>query len=347
MRRASALLAAAASAAAVVLLSPAPAAAQASDAVRAQADALFREGQQLLAAGELPAACAKLEESERLDPKIGRLLNVAYCHEKQGRIASAWHEYDQAAAMAIQAHQAEREKFARAHAAALAKQLAFLRLGLGTPPEGTQVSIDDKPLARDQWGIPFAVDPGQHTVTVQAPGYKTRTVPATVTGTGEMRVEVGALEKEAPAPAPAAPATAPLPAAAAAPGAPGSEAAAPRAEAPAASGGPRTLAYVVGGAGIVALGVGVGFGAYALSRKNDADAHCPGRQCDATGLSLVSEAKTAATVSTIGLAAGVVGIGAGLWLLMRSSTSSPSAAPASVAPFVGADRAGVALEGAW
>jgi len=339
MRGRSAILAAAASAAAVVLLSSAPAAAQPSDAVRAQADALFREGQQLLAAGELPTACAKLEESERLDPKIGRLLNVAYCHEKWGRIASAWHEYDQAAAMAIQANQAEREKFARAHAAALAKQLAFLRLELGTPPEGAQVSIDDKPLARDQWGIPLAVDPGQHTVTVQAPGYKTLTVPTTVTGTGEMRVQVSALEKDAPAAAPAAPA-------APATGAPDAEAAAPKAEAPAASGGSRTLAYVVGGAGIAALGVGVGFGAYALSQKNDADVHCPARQCDATGLSLISSAKTAATVSTIGLAAGVVGIGAGFWLLLRSS-SSPSAARASVAPFIGADRAGVALQGAW
>ena len=346
MRRASAILAAAASAAAVVVLCAPPAAAQSSSAVRAQADALFREGQQLLAAGELPAACAKLEESERLDPKIGRLLNVAYCHEKQGRIASAWHEYDQAAAMAIQAHQAEREKFARAHAATLARQLAFLRLELGTPPDGTQVSIDDRPLAHDQWGIPFAVDPGQHTVTVQAPGYQARTVPAAVTGTGEVRVEVGPLEKEVAAAPPAA--AAPVPAAAAMPaaGAPGGEAGPASAEAPAAHGGSRTLAYVVGGVGIAALGVGVGFGAYALSQKNDADAHCPGRQCDSTGLSLVSSAKTAATVSTIGLAAGVVGIGAGFWLLVRSS-SSPSAARASVAPFVAADRAGLALQGAW
>ena len=345
MRRRRAILAAAASAAAVVLLSSVPAAAQPSDAGRAKADALFREGQQLLAAGELPAACAKLEESERLDPKIGRLLNVAYCHEKLGRIASAWHEYDQAAAMAIQAHQAEREKFARAHAAALAKQLSFLRLEMGTPPDGTQVSIDDKPLAHDQWGIPFAVDPGQHTVTVQAPGYKTLTVPTNVTGTGEMRVDVSALQKEAAAAPPPAVAPAPAPAATTQPAAPSGEEA-PQAEAPAGHGGSRMLAYVVGGAGIVALGVGAGFGADALSLRNEADAHCPGRQCDASGLSSISSAKTAATISTIGLAVGVVGIGAGTWLLVRSSPA-PTAARATVAPFVAADRAGLSLQGAW
>jgi hypothetical protein len=98
--------------------------------------------------------------------------------------------------------------------------------------------------------------------------------------------------------------------------------------------------------GIVALGVGVGFGADALSQKNQADAHCPGRLCDPTGLSLISSAKTSATISTIGLAVGVVGIGAGTWLLVRSS-SSPSAARATVAPFVAADRAGLAVQGAW
>jgi len=340
MRRPRAILAAAAPAAAVVLLCSTRAGAQPGDGVRAHADALFHEGQQLLAAGQLDVACAKLEESERLDPKIGRLLNVAYCHEKQGRIASAWHEYDQAAAMAIQAGQAEREKFARGRAAALAKQLAFLRLDLGTPPEGAQVSVDDKPLSRDQWGIPFAVDPGPHTVTVQAPGYKARTVPTTVTGTGEVRVEVGALEKDATAPATAEAPPGPSPAASAPPPA------APTAEAPAAQGGSRTLAWVVGGASAVALGVGAGFGFDALSLKSQADSHCPNRQCDPMGLSLVSDAKTAATVSTIGLAVGVVGVGVGTWLLFRSS-SSPSAARASVAPFVAADRAGVAVQGAW
>jgi hypothetical protein len=339
---------AAASAACVVVLCAASAGAQPSDAVRAQADALFREGQQLLAAGQLASACAKLEESERLDPKVGRLLNVAYCHEKQGRIATAWHEYDQAATGAVQAGQAERrEKFARGHAAALATQLSFLRLELASPPEGAQVSIDGKPLPRDQWNIPFAVDPGPHTITVQAPGYQTRTQAATITATGETRVQVNALEKEEaappPPPAPAREPTAPAPTEAAATP---QSVPAPVAESPPATGSSRTLAWIVGSGGVAALGVGVGFGFEALSLKGQADSHCPNRQCDPTGLSQISNAKTAATVSTIGLAVGVVGIGAGAWLLLRSS-SSPSAARATVAPFVAADRAGVAVQGAW
>jgi hypothetical protein len=348
--------AAASAAAAAALLCAASAGAQPHESPKAQADALFRQGQQLLTAGQVAQACAKLEESERIDPKIGRLLNVAYCHEKQGRIASAWHEYDQAAAMAIQAHQAEREKFARKHAAALSKQLAFLRLDLGKVPDGAQVSIDDKPLARDQWAIPFAVDPGQHTITVQAPGYKTRTESATITGTGETLVAVDALEKEEPAPVEAAPAPTPPPAApaAVAPEQPESLAAPePVAEAPAEHGGSRTLAWIVGGVGVAALGVGAGFGFDALAHKGQADPHCANRQCDPTGLSDINSAKTAATVSTVGLAVGVVGVGVGAWLLLRSassgssSSSAASSASASVAPFVAPDRAGLAVQGAW
>lgn len=346
MRDPGAIGRAAASAAAAVLLCAASAGAQPGDSARAQADALFREGQQLLTAGQVAAACAKLEESERVDPKIGRLLNVAYCHEKQGRIATAWHEYDQAAAMAVQAHQAEREKFARKHAAALAKQLAFLRLELGTLPDGAQVSIDDEPLARDQWAVPFAVDPGQHTITVQASGYKTRTQSATITGTGETRVAVDALEKEEAAPEAAAPPPTAAPATPA-PDQPAPTAAQePAAEAPAAHGGSHALGWIVGGVGVVALGVGAGFGFDALALKGRADSHCPSRQCDPTGLSDISSAKTVATVSTVGLAVGAVGVVAGAWLLLRSSSAS-SAATASVAPFVAPDRAGLAVQGAW
>lgn len=346
MRDPGAIAKAAAAAAAVVLLCTARAEAQPHDTARAQADALFREGQQLLSAGQLAAACAKLEESERIDPKIGRLLNVAYCHEKQGRIATAWHEYDQAAAMAVQAHQAEREKFARGHAAALAKQLAFMRLDLPTMPDGAQISVDDRPLARDQWAIPDAVDPGPHTITLQAPGYKTRTQQVKISGTGETRVEVDALEKEE-APAPAATAAPPEPAPASAPSQPEAQPApaAPE-EPPPARGGSHTLGWIVGGAGVVALGVGVGFGFDALSLKSQADGHCPNRQCDAAGLSDISSAKTAAWVSTIGLGVGVVGIGVGTLLLLQSPSSS-GAARAAVSPFVAADRAGVAVQGAW
>ena len=59
---------------------------------RAQADDEFNEGKRLMDAGDTAAACAKFAHSQELDPKLGRLLNLAFCHEQQGKTASAWSE---------------------------------------------------------------------------------------------------------------------------------------------------------------------------------------------------------------------------------------------------------------
>jgi outer membrane protein assembly factor BamD (BamD/ComL family) len=63
--------------------------AQAKAEDKAVAEALFREARQLLDAKQYAAACRKLEESYRLDPAGGTLMNMAMCHGKEGRGASS------------------------------------------------------------------------------------------------------------------------------------------------------------------------------------------------------------------------------------------------------------------
>src|ERR1019366_2385006 len=70
-----------------------PAFADPSPADRSVATQLFEEGRALLRQGNVAAACPKLEESERIDPGGGTLLNVALCPEQLGRKATAWVEF--------------------------------------------------------------------------------------------------------------------------------------------------------------------------------------------------------------------------------------------------------------
>src|SRR5688572_10857098 len=70
------------------------------DEGRAAAEALFREGRRLLGAGQVDAACEKLAQSQKLDPSGGTLMNLADCHERQGKTASAWSGFVEAEVIA-------------------------------------------------------------------------------------------------------------------------------------------------------------------------------------------------------------------------------------------------------
>jgi hypothetical protein len=326
----------------VLALVPGLARAQPTDEARARADALFREGQDLLTAGQVPTACARLEESQRLDPKLGRLLNVAYCHEKLGRVATAWSEYNQAAALAVQTKQAERESFARKQASQLAQKLPFVQLDLSTAREVSQVTVDGAALTRDQWAVPFPLDPGDHALTFGAAGHKTRTQTVTVSTAGTTRVAVAPLEvgDSAPSPAPTS-ATSPSQ---------GDEHPEPLPTQPPdvepQSRGSRTPGWIVGGVGVAALGIGAGFGIDAITLKSSADSQCPQHRCTPSGLSTIGDAKNAALVSTIGLAVGAVGVGVGTWLILRVPSPTGTGA-ASLVPSVGAHEAALSWQGTW
>ena len=315
---------------------------------RALARSLFEQGRALMAAGNYEQACPKLAESQRLDPAGGTLLNLALCHEKEGRTATAWSEYNDALSQARRDGREDRAKAAQERIAALAPLLSrlVLQLGPGADVPGLVVTLDTATIGKAAMGAPMPVDPGSHRLHVSAPGKKDWEVTFEIKPNADSKsVEIPALQ-DAPA------GSSPPPAAS-------SQAPAVSAPAPAAGDVPRPAqaksrvpGYAVGAAGLVALGVGGYFGLRAFSKWDDSKAHCPAGACDAQAVSLRNEANTAAWVSNVAVGLGVVGLGMGTYLVL-SPGEKEAGAPAlgarsvRVLPVAGAKAAGVSVGGAW
>jgi len=292
----------------------------------AAAEVLFDEGRALMEKGNLAEACPKLAESLRLDTGTGTMLWLAECYQRQGRIASAWAQFRQAASTA------EKQKDPRATTArkkALDLEPRLPKLAIVVAPEnriaGLEVTRDGAAVSPATYGTEIPVDPGPHVITARAPGK----APSVQTITAEegivAKVEVPSLEaaKTAPAARPAL------------------ERDEPARVAPTVSGGPWIpLAIGVGAAGLVTVGVGAFFGFRAIDRNNASKAECPGSSCSIEGAALREDAFAAARLSTIFFAAGAATIAGGAAVyLLRPKTG------VSLTPTVGKNFTGVMVEG--
>lgn len=132
------------------------------------AEALFDEGRTLMAAGKFAEACPKLAESERLDPGGGTLLNLALCHESEGKVATAQIELDAAKRQAQADKRPDREKIATEHLAAIAPKIPKLTVRVLKDEPTLEVKVDGAVLPKPAWGVPVATDPGKHVIEASA-----------------------------------------------------------------------------------------------------------------------------------------------------------------------------------
>lgn len=308
-------------------LGMAPAAfAQSSSGDKAAAEALFSEGRRLMEAGRYSDACPKFEASQRLDPGVGTMLNLAECYERTGRTASAWAEFREVISAARAADSADREALARQKASALENKLSRLTITLSpeaSATHGIEVRRDGNVVDPAELGSAIPVDPGKHVIEATAPGkakwFSTLELPADGSQSTLTIPPLEAATESARQPAVTDPNSTPPEPAKANNGS-----------------GQKVAAYVVGGVGIVGLGLGAVFGLQAMSKHDQLKTDCPTYPTCNTGDShikdLNSSAKSAATLSTVAFIVGGVGVAAGVTLLL---TAGPSSSEKSTALVIG------------
>jgi len=334
---------------------------------KAIATELFKEGRALLEQGRVGPACRKLEESQRLDPGGGTLLNVAVCHEREGRTASAWVEFTEALGIAKRDERPQRIDFARTHLAQLEPLLSRLIIEVPSSVDVPDLEIrrDGSLVGRAAWGSPVPVDPGDHVVEASAPGKLSWRQVVTVRSKADTKNVVIASLEDAPAQAPAGTPSVEAPktpaivqrttqvAAAPSPARP-----APDRQSVAASAGTAGIvAWVALGVGAAGAAVGTYFGFRAVSLKNDADHNCPKDVCSAQGASQNRDAIRSGDFSTAGFSVAALGVGLATFLFVTQSVSrdaTPTASPAVLNPkitagglAVGSDRNELILSGRW
>jgi hypothetical protein len=286
----------------------------------AAAQGLFDEAKALMAAGRATEACPKLEESQRLDPGSGTLINLALCYEQTGRIASAWTTYRDAAAAARSAGNAKRERGARERAEVLAPKVS--RLTLEVPKEarlaGLVVVRNGTEVGEAEWGVAIPTDEGTHEVVVKAPEYLEWRGSVQVKGTGTTAtLTIPKLERAPSRPnaAPGASATTAAPSVATGPASAGDV------DQGSGLGAQRIAAIGLGAVGVAGVAVGAIFGVKASSKKSEADETCAGNSCTSdAGVQAGNDAYTAGNVSTIAFIAGGAALAGGvvLWFTAPS-----------------------------
>jgi len=296
----------------------------------ASAEALFREGRDLLGAGKVAEACLKFQESQRQDPSPGTLLNLAACHAKQGKAASAWAEYLAAKRAAQTANRTDMAEEAQRQADQVAPQRSFLTLIIERPAPGLKLSRNGEALDAGSFGSKLPTDPGRYAIVASAPGRLDWHGEITVEGGGDdKQLQVPELKEAPPEPNDAATGT-------------GAVAGPP--------GKPSKVPYIVGGIGLGVTVVGLAFGGLAQSKYTSATDACPTRKgCSADALDDRDTAQLFANVSNVTVGVGLATVATGVVLLLTRGSASerPQAASFTFAPLVAPDRAGALLSGGF
>lgn len=175
------------------------------DVAQDRAAELFDEGQRLIDAGKVDAACAKFAASFAVDPALGTKLNLADCTERQGKLVAALALFQEVELEAGRAspdtvNQA-RQVLARERIALVQRKLVKVALRVGAPERaGLVIALDSgderRVISRELWSTPLYAEPGAIVVEASAPGYRTARIEGTGVANTTLALDLPALAPE-------------------------------------------------------------------------------------------------------------------------------------------------------
>ncbi|HTQ04899.1 MAG TPA: hypothetical protein VMI54_13630 [Polyangiaceae bacterium] len=310
------------------------------------AEALFRDAQKLLADGHVHEACEKFAASQKADPALGTRLNLAVCHEREGRSATAWLEFSEVASLAQKAGDSAREKYAAARLNKIEPTLHKVTLDADAPADGIVLVLDGTNVAPSAFGVAIPVDPGDHELRATAPGrapWSTHFTTSAEPGTERITVpELAPAQAPPPAPPPAA-----------APLAPPQNPVPPPSAPPEPSGGGLDLRHglIYGSAAVAAVGIGAGiyFGVSTANHASKRDALCaPGVACyDQRAFDEHHAAEVAQRWMLVTGGIGLVAAGAAAALLVVPLTTENQRAEVHASPWFAPGALGATAVGSF
>ncbi len=141
----------------------------------AQAEVLFREGRDLMSAGKYKEACAAFDQSQKLEPAIATLINLAGCREKAGQLATAWGLFLDAERQTRTGKDAATVKLhdvAKDRAKKLEGRISKLSINVPqkSQADGLEIERDKEHVDSVMWNRALPIDGGTYTVSARLPG---------------------------------------------------------------------------------------------------------------------------------------------------------------------------------
>lgn len=261
----------------------------------AAAQTLFERGRSAASRGDWPHACEAFEESQRLDPGAGTLLNWAMCEVQLQRLASAWQHLSEAEQLLDPRD--DRVAFVRAQLHKLSPRVPRLTLRLSpNMPAGARVWRAQTELGAASLGVALPMNPGSVELLVACAGHETRRSSVELREGEQLDIT---LEPGATL---------------AANGAQPDTAAAPHAQA--GGGLQRGLGLSLVALGAVGMGLGVASGVVVAERERTTQAHCANNLCDASGFRAAESGERWLTVNTVAWSVGAAAVVSGAVLLV-------------------------------